>query len=216
MTSWQLIAYALTLLVFFISFDKKHYQLLLIDSSKQHLVFGTSFALTVLWAFKTGIYPGLDVHFLWLTAASLFLGPHLALVAGLIALITNKVIDQTITTGWQHFGIHALCDLVIPIAISYFVYLWAYHKLPRHFAVYTFICAFFAGALAIGAKSFSIATLYWLNGDFTWSLLVDNLLIITPLLLFPEALLNGMTMTLAVVYLPEWVRSFYDEEYLDK
>ena len=42
----------------------------------------------------------------------------------------------------------------------------------------------------------------------------DYLLFI-PLLMFGEAFLNGMTMTLLVAYRPAWVSTFHDRWYLD-
>lgn len=225
MTSWQIIAAVASLLAIALSFDKKHYQLLATDASKQHLLLGISTALALLWSLKASIYPGLNIHFLWLTAASLLLGPHLAMLAGLLALAATYIFadfavqaggQEALIRNWHNIGIDALTTVTIPSLISYGVYALAYHKLPRHFFVYTFVCAFFAGALAIAAKMFSLASLLWLSGQYSWDILVDNLLILTPLVLFPEAMLNGMTMTVLVVYMPNWVRSFFDEEYLNK
>ncbi len=34
------------------------------------------------------------------------------------------------------------------------------------------------------------------------------------LIWFPEGLLNGMAITLMTVYRPQWLRTFYDNEYL--
>ena len=44
-------------------------------------------------------------------------------------------------------------------------------------------------------------------GDDPWFIIV---------MLFPEGFLNGMLMTILVVYRPEWVSSFDDREYLNK
>ena len=38
--------------------------------------------------------------------------------------------------------------------------------------------------------------------------------ILIPLLAFPEALLNGMAVTLLVVYQPQWLFDYSDREYL--
>ena len=42
----------------------------------------------------------------------------------------------------------------------------------------------------------------------------ENYLMITPLVMFPEALLNGMAVTLMVVYRPNLV-TFNDKQYID-
>ncbi|MFT5313825.1 MAG: putative membrane protein, partial [Paraglaciecola sp.] len=36
------------------------------------------------------------------------------------------------------------------------------------------------------------------------------------LMLFMEGMLNGMTITLLIIYRPEWVYTFYDKIYLEK
>ncbi|WP_367278175.1 hypothetical protein [uncultured Photobacterium sp.] len=56
----------------------------------------------------------------------------------------------------------------------------------------------------------------YVSGLYLWGYIVDNYLALLPLLLFPEALLNGMAMTLLVVYKPEWVRTFADRDYIFK
>lgn len=179
----------------------------------QHLVFGSASALAVLWWFRTGIYPGLDIHFLWLTALTLMLGWRWALVSSAIALTITSFMG---INHWQDFGVTGLISCAMPIVFSYFVYLVAYHKLPRHFLVYVFFCSFFTGAMSIALKM-TVLSLFYLQSDmYTWQVLTDNYLILIPLLLFPEALLNGMTMTLGVIYKPEWVATFYDSQYLDK
>jgi len=38
---------------------------------------------------------------------------------------------------------------------------------------------------------------------------------VIPLLMFGEAFLNGMVMTLLIAYKPRWVATFHDEWYLD-
>jgi uncharacterized membrane protein len=82
--------------------------------------------------------------------------------------------------------------------------------------VYIFACAFFPGAIAIATKMFALTVYYWADGVYTWREAFDNYFILTPLMLFPEAMLNGMTMTLLIIYKPDWVYTFHDRHYLDK
>lgn len=183
------------------------------ESKVQHLVFGSAVAVSFLWWFRTGIYDGLEIHFLWLTALTLVLGWRWALVSSFIAL---GLVASIGIVKWQEVGVIGLIGCVVPILFSYFVYLIAYHKLPRHFFVYIFVCGFFTGAATIALKMFLFSLFYHQTGAYDWLTLSDNYLILIPLLLFPEALLNGMTITLGVIYKPEWVATFYDKQYLDK
>ena len=60
------------------------------------------------------------------------------------------------------------------------------------------------------------ALLMGVSGTYSWHTISADYLSVWPLLLFPEALLNGMTMTLLAVYRPYWVNTFFDREYLGR
>jgi uncharacterized membrane protein len=180
---------------------------------QQHLVFGSAAALFTLWLFRTGVHPGLDVHFLWLTALTLMLGLRLALLSSCVALIGITLIGKE---SWELIGVNGLISVVMPISLSYLVYTIAFHKLPRNFAVYIFVCAFFMGAISITLKMFLLGGYFWLDGYYDWQIIKDNYLLLIPLLLFPEAMLNGMSMVCLVVYLPSWVMTFRDKFYFQK
>lgn len=197
----------------FIYFSIKPVWYQLTESKVQHLVFGSAVAISFLWWFRTGIYDGLEIHFLWLTALTLILGWRWAMLSSGIAL---GIVSALGIIPWQDIGLLGFIGCSLPILFSYLVYLVAYHKLPKHFFVYIFVCAFFTGAATIALKMFLLSIFYQQAGIYDWATLQDNYLILIPLLLFPEALLNGMTMTLAVIYKPEWVATFYDKQYLDK
>lgn len=207
----QILAFIIYLVIVYLAVKPVWQQFF--QAKVQHLVFGSAAAVAILWWFRTGIYTGLEIHFLWLTALTLVLGWRWALVSSLLSLL---IVAATGIIDWQVIGVVGLIGCVVPILFSYLVYLLAYHKLPRHFFVYVFVCSFFTGAASIALKMFVFSLFYAQMDMYQWHVLSDNYLVLIPLLLFPEALLNGMTMTLAVVYRPEWVATFYDKQYLDK
>lgn len=182
------------------------------DKRRQHIVFGAMAALFFLWLFRAGIYDGLDVHFLWLTALSLTLGFRWALVASSVALLGVTVVGLE---EWHMFGVNAWLNVVAPIAMSYLVYIISFHKIPRHVFIYIFVCAFFPGALVIALQIFLLGGYYYIDDIYSWQVVYDNYILLIPLMLFPEGLLNGMTMTLFIIYKPEWVYSFHDKFYID-
>ncbi|RDV27480.1 hypothetical protein DXV75_05480 [Alteromonas aestuariivivens] len=183
------------------------------DRTQQHLVFGSTAALFFLWIFRVGIFSGLDVHFLWLTALTLTLGFHWAALAGSAALLGVTLVGKE---TWEMLGINGLLGVLAPVSVTYLIYMLSFHKLPRNFFVYVFVCAFFPGAAMIAMKMTLLGSYYTLDGLYDWDTVVDNYLLLIPLLLFPEGLLNGMTMTLLIVYRPHWVCTFHDKFYLDK
>lgn len=177
----------------------------------QHLVFGSAASVAILWWFRTGIYAGLDVHFLWLTALTLIMGWRWAIFSSFLAICILASFNMQ---NWQDIGVYGLIGCVTPILFSFFTYMLAYHKLPRHFFVYIFFCGFFTGTCSIALKMALFGWYYNTIDLYNWTVITDNYLILIPLLLFPEGLLNGMTMTLLVIYKPTWVATFYDNQYL--
>ena len=187
------------------------FNLLKTDKKIQHLVFGCAASLFFLWLFRAGIYAGLDVHFLWLTALVLILGFRWAVVSSFIALLGITIVGKE---SWAMFGVNGVLANLAPLGLSYLIYTLAFHKLPRHFFIYVFVCGFLTGALMIGLKMSLLSGYFYLNGDYDWQTIKDNYLILSLLMLFMEGMLNGMTMTLLIIYKPQWVFTFYDKFYI--
>ncbi|BDX06181.1 energy-coupling factor ABC transporter permease [Planctobacterium marinum] len=178
----------------------------------QHFVFGAAASLFMLWFFRTGIYEGLTVHFLWLTACVLLLGLRWAILSSSLALLGLTIAGLE---PWSMLGVNGLLGVVAPLALSYAIYSLSFHRLPKHFFIYIFVCGFFAGLASLTLKMGLLGGYYTLTGIHDWDIVQDNYLILIPLLLFPEGLLNGMTMTLLIIYKPHWVYTFHDKFYID-
>ncbi|QJR79504.1 hypothetical protein CA267_001185 [Alteromonas pelagimontana] len=186
---------------------------LMADKKRQHIVFGATASLFFLWIFRAGIFPGLNVHFLWLSALTLTLGFRWAVFAATAALLGTTAIGKE---QWEMLGVNGLLGVLAPISVSYLIFMLSFHRIPRHFFIYVFLCAFLPGALLIALKMALLGGYYAFDDIYTWDVVKDNYVILIPLLLFPEALLNGMTMTLLIIYKPDWVYTFHDKFYLDK
>lgn len=182
------------------------------NKQQQHLIFGTAASLFVLWLFKAGIFEGLDVHFLGLSVLTLMLGFRNAIIASFIALLGANAVGYG---SWENFGVNGLLGTVLPIGITYLFYMLSFHRIPRQLFVYIFVCAFFPAALSIALKTLTLGAFYYIEGTYTWYIIFDNYVLLIPLLVFPEALLNGMAITLLVIYQPTWVYTFHDKFYLD-
>ncbi|WP_166423582.1 energy-coupling factor ABC transporter permease [Paraglaciecola sp. 20A4] len=183
------------------------------DKKIQHLVFGCSASVFFLWIFQTGIFPGLQVHFLWLTALMLILGFRWAMISACLALVGVTLVGEE---SWRMLGVNGLLGVLAPLGLSYLIYSFAFHKLSRHVFIYIFVCAFLPGALMMAVKMYLLGGYFYLDGQYDWLTIEDNYLVLIWLLLFPEGMLNGMTMTLMVIYKPEWVYTFYEKFYIDQ
>lgn len=167
--------------------------------------------LVFLWALKTGIQPGLEVHFLGLTAVTLMLGWRLSILVAPLALVVLTVLG---VYPWQEFGVNLFIGMLVPISFTYLIFLLAYSYLSRHLFVYIFVAGFFNAALTIAVQMFCFALYYKLIGAYQWHVIVDDYFVIVLLMLFPEGVLNGMCLAGLVTYKPEWVVTFLDRDYL--
>lgn len=211
-TNLQILAGILSLLIGYLVSKKLIFSRLISDKKCQHLVFGSAACVFILWMFRTGIYDGLVVHFLWLSALPLLLGFRWAVFSATLALVGVTIFGQ------EHInmlGVNFLLGVLAPISLTYGVYSLTFYKLPRHLFVYIFLCAFIPGALSIGLKMLAMSGYFYLDDMYSWQVIEDNYLVLSTLMLFPEAMFNGMTITLLIIYKPEWVYTFYDKLYLD-
>jgi len=209
----QTVAGLLSLLICFFVSKKLIFSQLVLDKKCQHLVFGSAACVFILWMFRTGIYDGLNVHFLWLSALTLLLGFRWAIFSASIALLGVTIFGKE---SIDMLGVNFLLGILAPISLTYGIYSLTFHKLPRHIFTYIFLCAFIPGALTIALKMLALSGYFYLDGLYSWHIIEDNYLMISTLMLFPEAMFNGMTITLLIIYKPEWVYTFYDKLYLDK
>ncbi len=183
------------------------------DKHQQHLVFGTAATLFVLWMFRAGIFDGLNVHILGLSAVTLMLGFRYAVITATLTLVGATAAGYG---SWQSIGVNGVFGVLLPIGITYLVLMLTFHRIARHLFVYIFLCAFFPGALSTALKILTLSGYYYADNLYSWDTIYNNYLLLTPLLVFPEALINGMAITILVIYQPKWVYTFQDKFYLDK
>ena len=72
----------------------------------------------------------------------------------------------------------------------------------------------FGAAIAVAVSRFALALVLYFSGAYPWDVLWNESIVILPLMMFPEAFITGLLITLFVVYLPDWVKTFDDERYI--
>lgn len=183
------------------------------DKTRQNLCVISILILVALWSLQTGIRDSLEVHFLGLTALTLMVGWRLSIITATLATLIVTVMG---VASWLNLGENLLLGAILPITLSYFVFLLTYSYLPRQLFVYIFVAGFFNAVLALSAKMFFMGLYLTMTGVYSWSAIKADYLIIMPLMALPEGLINGMTITALVVYKPEWVCTFLDRDYIIK
>ena len=166
--------------------------------------------LALLWQTDATVLDALSIHFLALTTLVLVFG--LGLSALLFVLVMALQWLMT-TQSWDQLLVTLVCGWMV-LALNYAFYLLCFYYLQRHLFIYLFVSAFLNSALGLVVFMLLQA---WLQADqYSSHQLYEGYLIFIPLAALPEALLNGMAMTLLVIYKPEWVYTFYQRIYLTK
>lgn len=189
------------------------WKVLLGNRQLQHLLFGSTVALMLLWTLRAGISPGLGIHFLGMTTLTLMFGWDLAVISATLALLGMTLIGQE---SWEGFAVNGLCSIVLPAWTSYLVLRLVEAKLPRNFFVYLFLCAFVGAGFAAAVSGLSMGLLLWADGVYPWERIHREYVMLLPLIMFPEGLLNGILMTGMMVFYPDWIRTFNARAYIDE
>ncbi len=181
------------------------------EKSFQHIVLATLFLLSFLWSAQAGVKEGLKIHFLALTTLTMMYGWRMAFLLAIPAMAINHLLQGT---SLELLPSSLMLSALVPILISYTVFLLSYHYLPRNIFVFIFIAGFFNGALT-GSLHLLFNSFYHLSiGHYDWETIQHNYFIFVPLLAFPEGLLNGMSLAVLTVFKPEWLRVFSDRDYI--
>lgn len=183
----------------------------LLVNENSHVYLGTCVGLMLLWTIKTDGIPGMEYHFLGATLLTLMVGWQLAIV-GINIVMAGVVLSAG--GDWQTFPVNALVMGFVPVLVSQLIYYYVDKKLPKNFFVYVFLSAFFGAALAVAVAILSASELLILSGVHGLKALALEFLPYTPLMMFPEAFITGMLITIFVVLRPSWVSTFDDNRYL--
>lgn len=200
---------ALISLVYYLVLDRKIWHLLR-QPLVQSLFIGSVLVLTLLWQLKAQLPELPAVHFLGVTTVTLLLGLRLSILTIPLALLMPILAAWALGKTTPDLALILLDWLALTlIAVqSYCCYLLASRKLPQHLFVAIFVSGFlnsllsalcFVALLAVGF--FGILAV----GE---SYQISEFLLIMPLLAMPEALLNGMALTILLIYRPHWVAAF--------
>ncbi|MFW1676641.1 energy-coupling factor ABC transporter permease [Pontibacter sp. JAM-7] len=179
----------------------------------QHMLFGATAVLMLLWSMRAGISPGLGIHFLGVTLLTLMLGWDLAILAASIALVGMALIGRE---SWDGLFLNGLCSVVLPVVVSWLVFRAVDRFLPKNFFIYLFVCGFFGAALAVAAAGLTTGALLVAAGIYELDKIVMEYVRYLPLIMFPEGLMNGIILTGLLVFHPDLVRTFDARIYIDE
>jgi uncharacterized membrane protein len=184
----------------------------LADRQQLHVFLGAIVAMMLLWSLRTEIQPGFSWHLSGMVSLTLMFGWSLALIGGMLSLTGVTLAGLG---DWAGYVPSAWVLIALPTFLTQAVLGLARAYLPKHYFIYVFVNAFFAAGLIAVASALATTLLLLAVDAYTWKTLQETYLLFLPLMFFPEAVLNGWTMSILVGFKPGWVCSFRDEEYLD-
>lgn len=177
-----------------------------------NILLGMIVAVVVIWMLKAGFTPGLTVHLLGTTLLTLMFGWAFAILGIGIALVAHTINDGS---GWMAIPLEFLLLGAVPATVSYGLFRLVDSRLPNNFFIYIFIVAFFGAALAAASAVLATSLAQVVSGAYSAEKVWHDYTRYALLIMFPEAFITGMLMTLFVAYRPEWVSTFDDSRYLD-
>ncbi|MFW2405440.1 MAG: energy-coupling factor ABC transporter permease [Gammaproteobacteria bacterium] len=177
----------------------------------QHVFFGSCVAAFFIWLLRAGIVPAIPIHLLCLTTLTLMFGAPLAIIAA--ATLSLAMCLAGIET-WQSLPLAFLAYGVVPVGISWAMFRASQRYLPPNPFIYIFVCAFFGAAASMLAAVLVNSALLFGSDVVSIEQLQESYLLVLPLLMFPEAFINGMVVTGLVAFKPNWIPSFDDRVYL--
>lgn len=170
------------------------------------------FFLSLVWFMRASLDSGINIHLSGAMLMALMFGWRMGFLAMCMVNIATCLFNDAL---FINLGVSIVLNALLPITLSYFIFLLLEAKLPRHFFIYIYGSAFFGSWVMSAITGFVIAMILTVFGAFEWSMLVDNYLPFHFLLGFSEAFLTAGLITVFVVYRPSWVFSFRDKRYLE-
>ncbi|BES72701.1 energy-coupling factor ABC transporter permease [Marinobacter nanhaiticus D15-8W] len=184
---------------------------LVVERALQHSLFATIILLTLVWQIRAGLSPGLTIHILGITAVTLMLGWAFAILAGLIALLFTSILgDESLAM----FGINGIVTVSIPAFVSYGIMLWERSRGFHNFFAYLFFCGFFGAAIAVASAGMTMVMVLWIAGVYGWDTLLHEYVRYLPLIMLPEAFINGTVISGLMVFHPQRLLTLDESRYL--
>jgi len=183
----------------------------LFDNEQAHVFFGACVCLVLLWSMKIPVQAGLSFHMLGVTTFTLMFGWSLGVIGTSLALI-----GMTLSQGgeWELFALNMFIVGVLPVTLTQVVLVLVRSLLPKNFFIYVLGNAFITGGLVAQISNYAAVLLLVASGTISLESLEQTVLPFFPMMVLPEALLNGWIATIMVAFRPAWVSSFSDDLYI--
>ncbi len=167
--------------------------------------------MLLIWSLRAQTLDGLALHFLGMATMTLMFGWQLAI---LMVFMVVALLGLFGVVPLAAFPLTVLLAGVLPVAVTWALLRLAEVRLPAHMFIYLYAVAFLGGALSVAATVLASALVYGLFTELAWVDIYRDYLRYLPLLVLPEAVVNGIVITGLVMVRPEWLATWSDERYI--
>ena len=167
---------------------------------------GGVLGLGLLWLLTARSGLGLEYHFHGAMLFTLLYGWRHAFIGMLLIQIIVTLLGTDTTLGY--FALNNLLFVLLPLWIAQRIQQRVERYLPPNFFVFIFVTAFFGAALSLAAMLMFSSTLLSIVAHISWSRIWKDFLQYLPLMMFGEAFMTGLLMTLLTLFKPQWVKGF--------
>ncbi len=179
----------------------------------EHLRWALATALVILGHRMSVELPsGFTLHYLGSAFLALLLGYPRALLS--MAVVT--VVEVMRHDGWSQWGLRVLLSGALPIVTMWMIVSACRRWLPRNPFVFLLGCGLFGQFASYGVQLLASALAFQALAPVVPQTFTSDLLAYALLLATGESWLEGMMVTLLVVYVPGSVRLFDEHFYLSR
>lgn len=186
---------------------------ILVSDELQHRMGASVFALSVLWLIHRDFPMGVSLHFLGIPAATLILGWPRAVISGLIVLLLLTAFQQA---DWASLGVNGVVMVVVPVVATQLFYQWIEHFKSRNIFMFIFGVGFVGALFSTFMVMTAVVVVLWGSDSFQIPVNWSDYLPYAPLIMMPEAVINGMVVSAITVFKPDWVTTFNQKKYLHR
>ncbi len=209
--TWLVAGFIIITVVLLWSLITAPWSKLISDSESQHVFVGVVLVLSAIWLAQVPIMPNVGFHLLLLTSVTLMFGPQFAIIAGAIALIITTFLKEG---SWMAIGLNGSIMIFLPVLLVWLFTILSYKFLEKNFFVFILFNGFFVAAISTIIMLFiSVAIMYY-SGAYEFERLSFSFIPFIPLMIYPEAFINGLIIMSLVLMKPQWVSCFDDDMYL--
>ncbi|WP_163832426.1 energy-coupling factor ABC transporter permease [Spartinivicinus ruber] len=206
----SLLLLSIILLVALVFMD---FSTILRDSALQHRLGASVFCLSLLWLTHRDFPIGMSLHFLGMSAATLIVGWPRAIMSGFIVLLLITLFQQA---DWVSLGVNGLVMIVVPVIAMQLFYQWIEHFQSRNIFTYIFGIGFVGTLFSTLLVILAVIAVLWGSDSFSFPGNWADYLPYVPLIILPEAVINGMVVSAITVFKPDWVITFNQQKYLHR